>query len=51
MAATMMELLRALYRETGEVGIWFEPPHDKSIKMICAPSEDSDQSGHLPSLI
>ena len=29
----------------------FELPHDKTNKMICAPSEDSDQPGHLPSLI
>ena len=29
----------------------FEPPHDKTNKMICAPSEDSDQPGHPPSLI
>ena len=29
----------------------FEPPHDKTNKMACAPSEDSDQPGHLPSLI
>ena len=28
-----------------------EPPHDKTNKMICAPSEDSDQPEHLPSLI
>ena len=28
-----------------------EPRHDKTIKMICAPSEDSDQPGHPPSLI
>ena len=27
-----------------------EPPHDKTSKMICAPSEDSDQPGHLSSL-
>ena len=31
--------------------ISFEPPHDKTNKMICAPSEDSDQPGHPPSLI
>ena len=36
--------------------IWYayslnEPPHDKTNKMICAPSEDSDQPGHPPSLI
>ena len=28
-----------------------EPSHDKTNKMICAPSEDSDQPGHPPSLI
>ena len=29
----------------------YEPPHDKINKMACANSEDSDQPGHLPSLI
>ena len=29
----------------------YEPLHDKNNKMICAPIEDSDQPGHLPSLI
>ena len=29
----------------------FEPPHDKTNKMACAPSEDADQPGHPPSLI
>ena len=29
----------------------FEPPHDKTNKMACAPSEDSDQPGQPPSLI
>ena len=28
-----------------------EPACDKTIKMTCAPSEDSDQPGHPPSLI
>ena len=28
-----------------------EPPHDKTNKMACSPSEDSDQPGHPPSLI
>ena len=28
-----------------------EPAHDKTYKMTRAPSEDSDQPGHLPSLI
>ena len=29
----------------------FETAHDKTNKMACAPSEDSDQPRHLPSLI
>ena len=29
----------------------FEPPHDQTNKMTFAPSEDSDQPGHPPSLI
>ena len=29
----------------------FEPPHDKTSKMACVPSEDSDQPGHWPRLI
>ena len=28
-----------------------QPAHDKTNKMVCAPSEDSDQPGHPPSLI
>ena len=28
-----------------------EPPHDKTKKMACVPSEDSDQPWHLPNLI
>ena len=28
-----------------------EPPHDKTNKMACVPSEDSDQSGNPPCLI
>ena len=28
-----------------------EPPHDKTNKMICAPSKDSNQPGHPSSLI
>ena len=31
--------------------ITYEPPHDKTNKMACVPSEDSDQPGHPPSLI
>ena len=29
----------------------FEPAHDKTYKMSCAPSEDSGQPGHPPRLI
>ena len=29
----------------------FEPPHDKTNKMVCVPSKDTDQPGHPPSLI
>ena len=29
----------------------FEPPHDKTNEMACAPSEDSDQHWHPLSLI
>ena len=29
----------------------FEPQHDKTNKMACAPSKNSDQPGHLPRLI
>ena len=32
-------------------GLTHEPPQDKTNKMACVPSEDSDQSGHPPSLI
>ena len=28
-----------------------EPPHEKTYKMACAPSKDSDHPGHPPSLI
>ena len=31
--------------------IQYEPHRDKTNKMACAPSEDSDQPGHPPSLI
>ena len=42
------------YQETVPFNIYsktFEPPHDKTNKMACAPSEASDQHGHPPSLI
>ena len=33
------------------ITVIFEPPQDKTNKMVCAPSEDSDQPRHPPSLI
>ena len=33
------------------VMIIIEPPHDKNNEMACAPSDDSGQPGHTPSLI
>ena len=39
--------------KAGFVVTWliYDPPHHKTNKMTCAPSEDSDQPGHQPSLI
>ena len=34
-----------------QVCLQYEPRHDKTNKLACAPSEDSDQPGHPPSLI
>ena len=33
------------------IALIIEPLHDKTNKMTCAPSKDSDQPGHAPSLI
>ena len=33
------------------IGALYEPARDKTNILTCAPSEDSDQLGHLPSLI
>ena len=39
-------------RNDSPVCVWsIEPPHDKTNKIACAPSEDSDQPGHPPSMI
>ena len=37
--------------ETRVNGVGHTNKHDKTNKMTCAPSEDSDQPWHLPSLI
>ena len=34
-----------------KMNIIYEPQHDKTNKMVIAPSEDSDQPGHPPSLL
>ena len=39
------------FRKRGRFLGIFEPPHDKTNNVACAPSEDSDQPGHPPSLI
>ena len=44
------ELARKLFA-AGKIWSKIEPPRDKTNKMACAPSEDSDQSGHPPGLI
>ena len=43
--------LHIVYRLQSRVNRVFEPPRGKTNKMACAPSEDSDQPGHPPSLI
>ena len=34
-----------------QTALTYEPPHAKTNKMTCAPSEDANQPGHSPSLI
>ena len=43
-----MKRICAAYLDTRKK--YFEPPHDKTNKIIFAPSEDSDQPEHPPSL-
>ena len=49
--------LASFLRHTRQLPYWaslrkrFQPPRDKTNKMNCAPSKDSDQPGHQPSLI
>ena len=40
-----------LEKKSEEDILKYEQAHDNSYKMACAPSEDSDQPGHPPSLI
>ena len=42
---------RTEFKLNGKTRLWYEPPHHKTNKMTCAPSKDSDQPGHPPSLI
>ena len=46
MAENLLNVSRPLIKQK-----IIEPVHNKTSKMACAPSEDSDQSGHQPSLI
>ena len=49
---SMILRLTALWKNlSGQSGFQLGMPHDKTNKMACAPSEDSDLSGHPPSLI
>ena len=41
---------KRMYREEQKRKTTNEPQHDKTNKIACAPSEDSDQRGHPPSL-
>ena len=50
--------LRILYVQKGKTivqqqktSFQYQRQHDKTYKMTCAPNENSDQPGHLPSLI
>ena len=47
----MFVLLVVIGRESESMGNKNEPQHNKTNKMTCAPSEDSDQPGDQPSLI
>ena len=47
---------RCYFHKNKSLKLWdkkqiYEPPRDKTNKKACAPSEDSDQPGHPPSLI
>ena len=45
---SLHSISRALVVHTHKI---IEQPHHKTNKIICVPSEDSDQPGHPPSLI
>ena len=45
-----MALFQYCFHSESGIVIRNEPHHDNTNKMECAPSEDSDQSGHPPSL-
>ena len=46
-----MTMCKYLLKSSQQISSINEPQHDKPNKMICVPSEDSDQPGHQPSLI
>ena len=45
---TLIQFARVDKSTLKEPPNWNEPPHDKTNKMACAPSKDSDQPGHPP---
>ena len=52
LASVSVQMLRIItVIEYWWIRMTFEPPHEKTNKMTFAPSEDSDQPGHPPSLI
>ena len=50
-ALMILKMMLNFYDTILSPNITNEPPHDKTNIMRCAPSEDSDQPVHLPSLI
>ena len=48
--AEVLVVVQDVINEFPPLQVIYEPPHDKTNKMACVPSEDSDQPGHPPSL-
>ena len=47
----VINMLSLLVKTSENMWLPNEPQYNKTNKMTCAPSEDSDQPGHPPSLI
>ena len=48
---TMLLVLNRLFKQKAKKRKMHEPHHDKTNKMNCAASKDSDQPRHSPSLV